>query len=162
MPRIELVTEISAPIERVFDLARSIDVHAESQRRHGERAVAGRMSGLIEAGEEVTWEAVHFGIRQRLTSRIDTMNRPRHFRDSMVRGAFRRFVHDHYFDAAPNGTTVMRDVFAYEAPLGPVGRLVDWLFLRAYMQRLLSERNAVIRRIAESGSATLASPGRSA
>jgi len=151
VPRIELTTEISAPIEQVFDLARSIDVHAESQSRHGEKAVAGRMSGLIESGEEVTWEAVHFGVRQRLTSRIDTMYRPRHFRDSMVRGAFRRFIHDHYFELTPNGTTAMKDVFVYEAPLGPLGRLADRLFLTAYMRRLLSERNAVIKRTAETG-----------
>lgn len=153
MPRIELITEISAPIEQVFDLARSIDVHAASQSRHGEKAVAGRMSGLIESGEEVTWEAVHFGVRQRLTSRIDTMNRPRHFRDSMVRGAFRRFLHDHYFESLPGGTTAMKDVFVYESPLGPLGRLADRLFLTAYMRRLLTERNAIIKRMAESGAA---------
>jgi ligand-binding SRPBCC domain-containing protein len=79
------------------------------------------------------------------------MYRPRHFRDSMVRGAFRRFVHDHYFELTPNGTTAMKDVFVYEAPLGPLGRLADRLFLTAYMRRLLSERNAVIKRTAETG-----------
>lgn len=64
MPLIELVTDIAAPIERVFDFARSIDVHQESQAKHGEKVVAGRTAGLIEAGETVTWEATHFGIRQ--------------------------------------------------------------------------------------------------
>jgi hypothetical protein len=54
MPRIEVITFIAAPIETVFDLARSIDAHAASQSRHGEKAVAGRTSGLIEKGEEVT------------------------------------------------------------------------------------------------------------
>jgi ligand-binding SRPBCC domain-containing protein len=122
MPRLEIVTEIAAPIGRVFDLARSIDVHQQSQTRHREKAVAGRTSGLIEAGETVTWEAVHFGIRQRLTSRIDSMNRPRHFRDSMVAGAFRSFVHDHHFEEIPGGTR-MTDVFEYVAPLGVLGRV---------------------------------------
>ena len=109
MPRLEIVTEIAASIGRVFDLARSIDVHQQSQTRHRERAVAGRTSGLIEAGETVTWEAVHFAIRQRLTSRIDAMTRPLHFRDSMVAGAFRSFVHDHHFEEIPGGTR-MTDV----------------------------------------------------
>lgn len=150
MPRIEIVTEIAAPIGRVFDLARSIDVHQQSQTRHRERAVAGRTTGLIEAGETVTWEAVHFGVRQRLTSRIDTMTKPVHFRDSMVAGAFRSFVHDHHFEEIPGGGTRMTDVFDYFAPLGVLGRWADRLFLEGYMRRLLEERNAVIKEMAES------------
>lgn len=149
MPRLELVTEIAAPIGRVFDLGRSIEAHLRSQTRHQERAVAGRTSGLIEAGETVTWEAVHFGIRQRLSSRIDAMNRPVHFRDTMVTGAFRSFVHDHWFEAIPGGTR-MTDVFDYVAPWGLLGRLADRWFLERYMRRLLEERNAAIKALAES------------
>lgn len=50
-------TESSLPPERLFDLARSIDAHVESQKGSGERAVAGVTSGLIGEGQEVTWRA---------------------------------------------------------------------------------------------------------
>jgi ligand-binding SRPBCC domain-containing protein len=149
MPVLELVTQFQASIETVFDLARSIDAHAESQSKHGERAVAGRTAGLIEANEWVTWEATHFGVRQRLTSRIVSMDRPTHFRDAMVRGAFARFDHDHFFERLPQGGTRMRDVFDYTSPLGVLGRLADQLFLERYMLRLLGERNAVLRALAD-------------
>ncbi|MEO6873732.1 MAG: SRPBCC family protein [Opitutaceae bacterium] len=149
MPRIKLTTVIAAPIERVFDLARNIDVHQASQSSHGEKAVAGRTSGLIEEGEEVTWEAVHFGVRQRLTSRIVTLRRPTYFRDSMVRGAFQRMDHDHFFEATSTGT-VMKDVFDYVSPWGVLGRLADWLFLERYMRQLLEERNQMLKQLAES------------
>jgi len=148
MPRIELTTVIAAPIGRVFDLARNIDIHAASQSSHGEKAVAGRTSGLIEEGEEVTWEAVHLGVRQRLTSRIVTMQQPTYFRDSMLRGAFKRMDHDHYFEAGPAGT-VKKDVFDCASPPGPLGRLVDWLFLERYLRRLLEERNQMLKDLAE-------------
>ena len=149
MPRIEIITFIAAPIERVFDLARSIDAHVASQIRHEEKAVAGRISGLIEEGEEVTWEAIHFGMRQRLTSRIVAMRRPTYFRDSMVRGAFKRIDHDHLFEIAPNGT-LMKDVFEFESPLGLLGKLADWLVIARYLHRLLEERNQVLKQLAES------------
>ncbi len=150
MPRIELVTEIAAPIDRVFDLSRNIDVHQQSQARNKEKAIAGKISGLIEEGEEVTWEAVHFGVRQRLTSRIVAMKRPAYFRDSMVAGAFKRFDHDHFFESIPGGHTRMKDVFDYTSPLGPLGHLADALFLKNYMRRLFEERNAIIKQMAES------------
>ena len=49
--KIELLTEINAPIEKCFDLSRSIDLHLESTKQTGEEAIAGRTSGLIELGE---------------------------------------------------------------------------------------------------------------
>ena len=149
MPVIELKTKINAPLERVFDLARCIDLHTESMGRSREKAVGGVTSGLIKLGENVTWEAVHFGVRQNLTSSITIYDRPRHFRDSMVKGAFVRLDHDHFFSEIEDGT-LMRDVFDYTSPLGLLGTAADKLFLKGYMTRLLTERNAVIKRVAES------------
>ena len=150
MPRIELVTTIHAPAERAFDLARSIDLHAASTASTGERAVAGKISGLFGPGDVVTWRARHFGVWQRLTSRMSDYDRPRHFRDTMVRGAFRRFDHDHFFTASGAGETVMRDVFDFDAPLGPLGRLANLLFLTRYMRKFLLIRNAALKAVAES------------
>ncbi|UUZ92915.1 hypothetical protein LJK87_48025 [Paenibacillus sp. P25] len=50
MPVIRTELFIRAPIEVCFDLARSIDIHAESTSQTRERAVGGRTSGLIELG----------------------------------------------------------------------------------------------------------------
>jgi hypothetical protein len=68
MPVIKLETYIQAPIELCFDLFRDIDLHQSTSSKTKERAIAGRTSGLIELGEEVTFEAVHFGIKQKLTT----------------------------------------------------------------------------------------------
>ena len=46
----------------------------------------------------------------------------------------------------------MRDEFRFAAPLGPLGRIVEWLVLRPYMAALLHECNQVIKQIAESES----------
>jgi ligand-binding SRPBCC domain-containing protein len=148
MPIITITTEIAAPIERVFDLSRSIDLHAASTAHTGERAVAGVTTGLIGLGEEVTWRAKHFGVWLRLTSRITQFDRPQRFRDSMVRGAFRRFDHDHIF-SEQGGITTMNDVFDYDAPLGPLGRIADYVFLERYMRELLVTRNRYIKQAAE-------------
>jgi ligand-binding SRPBCC domain-containing protein len=142
-------TWIAAPRERVFDLARSIDLHQRSLEHTRERAVGGRTSGLIGFGETVTWRARHLGVTQHLTSRISGYDRPRWFQDVMVRGAFASMVHDHWFDEADGGT-VLRDIFRFAAPLGPLGRIAEALVLRRYMTRFLSARNAIIKRIAES------------
>jgi ligand-binding SRPBCC domain-containing protein len=149
MPVIELVTVIRAPKERVFDLACSIDAHQDSTGGTGERAVAGVTNGLIGRDDEVTWEARHFGVRQRLTVRVTAFNRPNRFQDVMVSGAFKRMVHDHEFAEHPTGT-LMRDRFEFESPLGVLGRMADWLVLEGYMRRFLVGRNQVLKNLAES------------
>lgn len=150
MPLIELQTLIAAPAERVFDLARSIDAHQDSAEGTHERAVLGVTSGLIGLDEEVTWEARHFGIAQRLTVKITKFDRPRHFQDVMLKGAFQQMQHDHYFDEQ-GGQTLMRDRFEFQSPLGPLGRLFDTIVLTGYMRRFLVKRNAILKQAAESG-----------
>jgi len=149
MARIELSLLVAAPPSRCFDLARSIDAHIQSTAATGERAIGDRTSGMLGLGEEVTWRARHLGVWQELTSRITAFERPRHFRDSMVRGAFARFDHDHYFEPT-NGNTLLRDVFDYRAPLGPLGWLAERLFLSAYMRRFLLTRMHELKVLAES------------
>lgn len=148
MPIIELATHISAPIERCFDVARSIDVHVASTRQTGETAIAGRTSGLIELGESVTWRAKHFGLWQTLTSKVTELQYPDFFIDEMVKGAFKNFRHEHYFFPI-NATTLMKDIFMFESPLGFLGYVANFAFLKDYMTLLLEQRNLVIKEVAE-------------
>ena len=153
MPVINISTRVGAPIDVVFDLSRSIDLHVESTEQTDERPVAGRTQGLIELGETVTWEARHFGVKQRLTVEITAFDRPRHFRDSMVSGAFRRFDHDHEF-RVEGEDTIMVDRFDYTSPLGPLGMIADFLFLESYMRKFLIQRNEIIKKVVDSGRAS--------
>ncbi|MEA2337602.1 MAG: hypothetical protein QOE82_1609 [Thermoanaerobaculia bacterium] len=148
MAVITIDTMVRASPERCFDASRDLDLHLESMGHTGERAVAGKTSGLIGLGEQVTWEGRHFGIRQRFTSHITAYDRPRHFQDSMLRGAFRSFVHDHHFEPCAQGT-VMKDVLTFRSPFGIVGAIVDRLVMARYLTRLLTQRNAIVKAVLE-------------
>lgn len=150
MIEIALEMRVAAPVERVFDLSRSIDLHMVASEKDGEEAVAGRTSGLIGLGETVTWRARHLGVRQHLTTRISAYDRPRHFQDRQERGAFAWFVHDHHFEPTPDGGTHVRETFRFAAPLGPLGWIAERVLLRRYMTRFLEDRNAILKRVAES------------
>jgi|SRR6516162_73321 ligand-binding SRPBCC domain-containing protein len=149
MVRIELSTRIAAPVERVFDLARSIDLHMASTDWTGERAIAGVTHGLIGPEQEVTWRGRHFGFMVRHTSLITIYERPTHFQDVMVRGLFKSFRHDHFFEAREDAT-IMKDRMEFVAPLAPLGRLAERIALDNHLRNLLERRNACIQRVAES------------
>src|SRR5882757_2577944 len=118
MIRLEETTLIDAPIQRCFDLSRSVEVHLLSDIHWGEQALAvgGITSGLVGLSEQVTWRAKHFGVWQNLTSKMTALESPSYFQVTMVRGIFRFMQAEHLFQTLPSGATEMKDVFSIAAP----------------------------------------------
>lgn len=149
MKKIKLVTEISASVERCFDLARDIDFHKFSAANTKEIATAGRMSGLCEFGDKVTWQASHFWVKQNLSIQITKYEKPYFFEDTMTKGAFKSMRHEHHFDFL-HGKTIMTDYFYYEVPYGILGSVFDKIILRKHMTDFLRKRNRLLKSMAES------------
>jgi ligand-binding SRPBCC domain-containing protein len=148
MPIIHLTTYIAAPVERVFDLSRSIDVHKKSMSHTNEQAVAGTTSGLIQQHETVTWKAKHLGKIRVMKVRISEMLAPQSFTDEMVQGDFKQMKHEHHFKPIENGT-LMIDLFSFESPYGTIGKIANYFFLQRYLRRMLEKRNLAIKEFAE-------------
>ncbi len=149
MPVIILQTKINSTIETCFDLSRSIDLHKISTAHTNEKAIEGKVNGLISLDEFVTWQAKHFGVTQKLTSKITAFDRPHHFRDEQQKGPFKYIIHDHYFEI-DNDHVIMKDVFNFQSPFGYIGKLVDKIVLANYLKKLLIKRNNTIKEYAES------------
>src|SRR5579864_6452198 len=128
MPELYFETSIAAPPEVCFDLELDVDVHQASTTGTAQRAVSGVTSGRMELGDEVTWEATHFGLRFHMTSKITAYNRPHQFTDEMQRGPFGHWHHQHRFEARAGGT-LMVDEVDFASPFGPLGALIDAIYL---------------------------------
>lgn len=154
MQLIRVETNIAAPAERCFLLSLSIDLHMASTVQTRERAIAGVTHGIIGLGETVTWQGRHFGFLLKHQTLITRYDEPRYFQDVMLKGIFRSFQHDHFFESNGQRETIMRDELCLSAPFGPVGLIAENLLLRRYLTRFLIERNATIRRVAEGPEST--------
>ena len=135
MIRFAETTFIEAPIDRVFDLSRSVEVHLLANVHGKEQALAigGVTTGLTGLGQQVTWRAKHFGFWHNLTSEVTAMEPPTYFQVTMVKGIFRSMQADHRFRSLPSGVTELKDTFAIAAPLPIVGPMAEALVLRRYM-----------------------------
>ncbi|CAH0197428.1 MULTISPECIES: hypothetical protein [unclassified Pedobacter] len=76
------------------------------------------------------------------------MEYPTRFVDEMVKGPFKKLHHQHLFKII-DSQTEMTDVFDFQAPFGLLGRLVEKIFLKNYMLKLIEKRNEVIKFQAE-------------
>lgn len=148
MPLIYHEIKVEVPIKTCFDLCRDINIHSQTVSHTKEKVVSVHSSPLLECGDIVTFEAVHFGIRQRLTSKVVKMDKPYTFTDEMVRGAFKSLLHTHEFKELNEGT-LMIDRLQFEAPFGILGSMANVLFLKKYMERFITIRARELKRIAE-------------
>lgn len=148
MSKIHLTTFIAAPIERVFNLSRSITLHKISTAHTNEKAIAGVTSGLINKDETVTWQAKHLFKTRQHTSKITDMQSPDSFTDEMIKGDFKNFKHQHHFKQIDNGT-IMIDIVDFESPYGSLGKFFNAVYLKKYIEKFLIKRNDIIKHYAE-------------
>ena len=148
MYNLRISTFIKAAPQTCFDLARSVDAHLKSAQNTQERVVFGRQSGLLELDEEITWEARHLGVTQRLTSKITQLQKYTFFQDRMTKGAFAFFEHDHIFEPHNEGT-LMIDVLRFKAPFGILGWVAERIVLASHLKKFLKTRGLALKAMAE-------------
>ncbi|MBS1496632.1 MAG: SRPBCC family protein [Bacteroidetes bacterium] len=148
MATIYMQTIIKSPVQIVFDLSRSIDLHKISTAKTNEQAIAGITTGLIQLNETVTWRAKHLGKYRLFTSKITAYHAPYFFKDEMQKGDFKKFSHLHTF-TQHKGYTLLTDHITLEAPFGLIGKLVMSIFLKNYITKFISNRNNLIKNFAE-------------
>lgn len=143
MAQFVLERVIRATPAAVFAASLDPALHVESMARYGETMAAGPAGGSFTEGSTVTWRARHFGVPFHLTSRVYAIDPPHRFCDQQIHGPFRNFLHVHEFEPHAEGT-LMRDTITFRSPFGPIGTVVDRLVMRAYLRRLITQRNTVL------------------
>ena len=139
-------TVVHAPIERCFALSTNI---ALVQKKLGMKPVAGRTTGCVRGGDTVRWEGWQLGFPNFHVSLISEYEPPFHFQDRMLEGRFSSFAHDHRFHQLADGVR-FEDEVRFTMPLSWPGRVVGQVLLVPHIRRLLRERFAMLKGIAES------------
>jgi ligand-binding SRPBCC domain-containing protein len=76
------------------------------------------------------------------------MDFPTYFVDEQLKGQFKSFKHQHFFEQKENYVEVT-DVLEYETPFGIFGQLFDKLLLKKHLTNFIIHRNAVLKNLAE-------------
>jgi ligand-binding SRPBCC domain-containing protein len=137
---------INAPIERCFMLSTNIELVG---RTLGMKPIEGKTRGTIAAGDKLLWAGWKFGFPQMHETLITRYESPVFFQDTMGRGRFKRFQHDHHLFYI-DGRTVLNDKIRFTLPLSWAGRIVARTILVPYISRVLRRRMKLLKKVAES------------
>lgn len=136
---------VRAPIERCFLLSTHLEV---VQQELGMRAIAGTRHGRVALGDRIVWRGWKFGMLHLHESWISGFEPPRFFQDTMVRGRFTFFQHDHRLSKTAEGT-LLEDEVRFSLPFGWAGALVGRMILVVSIERLMRRRLLRLKRLAE-------------
>ena len=146
MFRVKESVHIHAPIDRCFLLSTNVDLVALIL---GLKARNGRTTGLVVGDDHVVWRGWKFGMPVLHESVISAYDRPVFFQDSMVRGRFASFTHDHQFHEV-DGQTLMIDIVRFSLPFGFIGKAVAKAIVIPHVLKLMRNRFDLLKRVAES------------
>jgi ligand-binding SRPBCC domain-containing protein len=136
---------IKAPIDRCFLLSTNVELVGKTL---GMKPIEGKTSGSIEDGDRLMWAGWKFGMPQMHESLITQYERPTFFQDTMGRGKFQKYQHDHYLYEM-DGLTLLNDKLRFALPMGWAGALVGKYVMVPYISRLLRRRMQLLKRVAE-------------
>ena len=144
----ELVRQqwIEAPLERVFAFFSDPHNLESLTPRWLQFRILDAGSGPIAQGRGIVYRIWLLGVPVRWTTRITVWDPGRGFVDLQQRGPFALWEHTHEF-REQGGGVVMTDRVRYRPPLGWLGRLAHFLWIRSALARIFDYRFQVVRRI---------------
>jgi ligand-binding SRPBCC domain-containing protein len=96
----------------------------------------------LEAGSRLDYRLRLHGVPIRWQTLIEAWEPPGYFLDTQARGPYALWHHEHVFEPAGEGATVIHDRVRYALPLGPLGALAHRLFVRRDLERIFEFRRA--------------------
>jgi ligand-binding SRPBCC domain-containing protein len=99
---------------------------------------------VLGAGALLDYRLRLHGVPIRWQTRIETWEPPTRFVDTQVTGPYKLWEHTHLFEDEGEGAAVIRDRVRYEIPLGRLGGVADWLFVRRDLRRIFDFRAAAV------------------
>ena len=148
MPTLIIETKINAPPGICFDSVRDVSLYLKSNEKDFENFRSKKSHGEIVLNETVAFERKVFGVSQTLKVKVTELEKPFRFTDEMIEGNFKSFKHVHEF-IPEGGQTLMRDTLVWTSPFGILGKIVDAVWLKSHLRKIVIGRNAELKRAAE-------------
>jgi ligand-binding SRPBCC domain-containing protein len=105
----------------------------------------------MRAGALLDYRLHLHGVPIRWRTKIESWDAPHGFVDVQLKGPYALWHHTHTFEPDGDGATIIRDRVRYRIPFGPIGDLVDRLFVRRDLKRIFDYRaEAVAERLGRS------------
>jgi ligand-binding SRPBCC domain-containing protein len=85
------------------------------------------------------------GIRTSWVTEITKVKEQHYFVDEQRFGPYSMWHHEHFFEALPNGNTLVKDKISYKIPLGFLGQMMNGILIKKQLNHIFSYRTAQLK-----------------
>ncbi|KAB1068660.1 SRPBCC family protein [Tamlana haliotis] len=84
------------------------------------------------------------GIQQNWVTEITQVKNHEFFIDEQRFGPYKMWHHEHFFEALPDGKTLMRDKVSYKLPFGFLGHFIHNMYIKSELQTIFNYRYSTL------------------
>lgn len=107
--------------------------------------INGQVEREAYPGQIITYKlGVIPGVKQNWVTEITQVKNQEYFVDEQRFGPYSMWHHEHFFEVLPTGKTLMKDKVSYKLPLGVLGRIAHWLYVKRELKGIFNYRYTVL------------------
>lgn len=100
------------------------------------------------AGQIISYKVgLLLGIKSNWITEITQVKEQEFFIDEQRFGPYRMWHHEHFFEALPNGNTLMKDKISYKIPFGFLGHLAQYIFIKKQLTEIFGYRYQTLEKL---------------
>lgn len=138
--RLRAISVVDAPREEVCEFFARPENLGVMTPRSMQFEILESSDARTRTGSEFRYRIRLHGVPMPWKTRIETFDAPERFVDVQLTGPYRHWLHEHRFEALPEGRTRVTDTVWYEPRFGVFGRIAHSLFVRADLRRVFGFR----------------------
>ena len=104
----------------------------------------------LQPGAEIDYQIQLYGVPVHWRTQIEIVEPPRRFVDVQAKGPYALWRHSHSFAAITERRTEMKDRVEFAMPLGPLGELAYYLFVKQSLAEIFDFRSRELAAIMRS------------
>lgn len=137
--------ELNLPIDKAWEFFSVPENLAKITPKEMGFKITSNIDSKAYAGQIITYKVGLFPlIKANWVTEITNVESESFFIDEQRFGPYKMWHHEHWFEALPNGNTLMKDKISYKLPFGILGKLAQVIMVKNKLTNIFSYRFQIL------------------
>ncbi len=140
--------ELKIPLDKAWDFFSSPENLSKITPSHMGFSMTSNVDTKAYPGQIITYKVgILPFVKTNWVTEITQVKHQEFFIDEQRFGPYSMWHHEHFFEALPNGNTLMKDKISYKIPFGFLGYIAQKLFIKKQLTSIFSYRYKILEEV---------------
>lgn len=145
---LETQQELNIPLEKAWNYFSSPKNLANITPNEMGFNITSKVDKKAYVGQIITYKVgVLPFIKTNWVTEITAVKNQAFFIDEQRFGPYSMWHHEHFFEALPNGNTLMKDKVSYKIPFGFLGHIAQGVFIKSQLTKIFTYRYSTLEKL---------------